>query len=233
MVNNKKLEGLSYEKDFFGDSSKIYGEKYLKNNYGENEIDPLTNTPISDSFEETHGDRIFGALIEASKEKADDQNEISREYDEMMKQECEYREKIKNIVDDSQIVGLKQESLDSDSQKHASIVFNEQENELQKTIRREEEEYKHNFEKLCEKIKNQEGLLNELTDKFNNHDPNDKVGKIELYHKVHEAMNELVRISYNFGSSIQNNNSDEVIGSLSAYDSNYNEDCVKKYIKEL
>ena len=131
------------------------------------------------------------------------------------------------------LVGLKEESLDTDGQKHASEAFTTQERHLQQIMEQEREDYKDSFEKLSEKIDAQEKLLNEVTDKFNNHDTNDKDGKIKLYKEVHEAMGELIRISYNYGRSIENNDTGSTIGSLSSYDTQYDEDCVKKYIKEV
>ena len=39
-------------------------------------------------------------------------------------------------------------------------------------------------------------------------------------------MGELIRISYNYGRSIENNDTGSTIGSLSSYDTQYDEDCV-------
>ena len=231
---NKELTGISYEKDFLGDSSKLYGEEYLVNSNGDVEIDPLTNKPIAASYMETNGDRIFNALFDAASEKADDPEEIAREYEKMVTEQAEYRDELQNRVDNQlELGGLKQESLDTVGQKHASDVFNKQERHFQQIMEQEREEYKDNFEKLTEKITVQEKILNEVTERFNNHDPNDKEGKIELYNEIHRVMNELVTISYNYGRSIDNIDTDDAIGSLSAYDTFHNEGDVNKYIKEL
>jgi hypothetical protein len=221
----RKLKGIKYEQDFFGDSSKVYGEKYLETPDGEKLIDPITNKPITKSFEETHGDRIFGALADALTEKADDPEEIQREYDEMVKREQE------NQKTDFGIGGLKQESVDSDSQKHAVTEFQTQEQKLQESIKKEEEEYKHNFEKLSEKIAEQEKILNEVTEKFNT--CKDKEEKIKLYHQVHEEMNKLIEISSNYGQAVQSSDTSSVIESLSSYDYGYDEGSTRKYIKDL
>ncbi len=231
---NKELTGISYEKDFLGDSSKLYGEEYLVNSNGDVEIDPLTNKPITASYMETNGDRILNALFDAVSEKADDPEEITREYEKMVIDQAEYREDLQNRVDNQlELGGLKQESLDTVGQKHASDVFNKQERHFQQIMGQEREDYVGNFDELSKKIAEQEKILNEVTERFNNHDPNDKEGKIELYNEIHKVMNELVTISYNYGRSIDNIGTDDVIGSLSAYDTSHNEGDENKYIKEL
>lgn len=221
----RKLKGLKYEQDFFGDSSKLYGENFLEKQDGEKLIDPITGKPIAVSFEETHGDRIFGALADALTEKADDPEDIQREYDEMIKQQQE------NKSSDFSIGGLKQEQTDSDSQKHAVTEFQTQERKLQEAIKKEEGEYKHNFEKLTEKIAEQEKILNEVSEKFNS--CKDKEEKIKLYHQVHEEMNKLIEISSNYGQAVQNSDTTSVIDSLSSYDYGYDEGSTRKYIKDL
>ncbi len=231
---NKELTGISYEKDFLGDSSKLYGEEYLVNSNGDVEIDPLTNKPITASYMETNGDRIFNALFDAASEKADDPEEITREYEKIVMEQAEYREELQNRLDNQlELGGLKQESLDTVGQKHASDVFSDQERQFQHIMEQEREEYMGNFDELSEKIAEQEKLLNEVTERFNSHDPNDKEGKIKLYNEIHEAMNELVTISYNYGKSIENTDTNDAIGSLSAYDNSHNVGGVNKYIKEL
>lgn len=220
----RKLKGLKYEQDFFGDSSKLYGENFLEKQDGEKLIDPITKKPVAAPFEETHGDRIFGALADALTEKADDPEETKREYEKMMEQQ-------ENKSSDFGIGGLKQEIVDSDSQKHAVTEFQTQERKLQEVIKKEEDEYKHNFEKLSEKIAEQEKILNDVTEKFNS--CKDKEEKIKLYHQVHEEMNKLIEISSNYGQAVQNSDTTSVIDSLSSYDYGYDEDSTRKYIKDL
>lgn len=230
----RKLKGLKYEQDFFGDSSKLYGENFLEKQDGEKLIDPITNKPVAAPFEETHSNRIFGALADASTEKADDPEEIQREYEKMMKKNTEeisgFLTKI-GVPHEVRFGGLKQEQVDSDSQKHAVTEFQTQERKLQEAIKKEEEEYKHNFEKLSEKIAEQEKILNEVTEKFNL--CKDKEEKIKLYHQVHEEMNKLIEISSDYGQAVQNSDTTSVIDSLSSYDYGYDEDSTRKYIKDL
>lgn len=240
----RKLKGLKYEQDFFGDSSKLYGENFLEKQDGEKLIDPITNKPVAAPFEETHGDRIFGALADALTEKADDPEETKREYEELLKKDKEYAEYRNELHDDvisyggksdtglfTDIMGINTEQVDSDSQKHAVTEFQTQERKLQESIKKEEEEYKHNFEKLTEKIAEQEKILNEVTEKFNS--CKDKEEKIKLYHQVHEEMNKLIEISSNYGQAVQNSDTTSVIDSLSSYDYGYDEDSTRKYIKDL
>ena len=219
MSGDKKLNGLEYGDNYVGDSSKLYGEEFVLNKNGETEIDPITNKPIASSFMDTHGDRIFGALSEAATEKADDHEDIQREYDQMIRNQS--------------IPDLNVETLDTASQKYAADEFSKQEQFFQEIIKQEEDEYKSAFTKLSEKLADQERLLNEITDKFNKHDPNDKEGKIKLYQRVHEEMNKLVNMSYNYGRVVEHSDTHEMVGSLSSYDTNYNPESVNKYIKEL
>jgi hypothetical protein len=208
-----------------GDSAKVYGENYLKGKDGEDIIDPITKKAIAAPFMDTHGDRIFGDLFAAASEKADDPEQIQKDYDEMIAQQ-------QNIpVTPLNVMGLSEELLENDSQVHASNAFIQQESDYYKQMEKEREEYKYNFDKLTEKISEQEKILEEVTEKFNA--CKDKDEKIKLFHEVHAEMNKLVEISSNYGQAVTGSDTSSVIDSLSSYDNNYDESATRKYIKDL
>jgi len=233
---DKKLKGIEYEQDFLGDSSKLYGEEFLKDKEGELVIDPITNKPVAASFMETHGDRIFGALEDALTQKADDPEETKREYEQLLEKDKDYAEYLKDL--DGRVTefrGTPEEVVDKFHKtmvnEHANNEFESQEDTLKEDIKKEEEEYKQYFEELTEKIAEQEKILTEVTEKFNT--CQDKEEKIKLYHQVHEEMNKLIEVSSNYGAAVQNSDTNEVIDALSSYDNNYDEDATRKYIKDL
>jgi septal ring factor EnvC (AmiA/AmiB activator) len=217
-MNNKKVE-IKINNEA-GDSAQFYGEEYDER-FG---VDPLTNKKVANPFMETHGNRIFEDLMGAAQEKADDPEQIQREYDEMMKNQQNQQPTI-------DIMGLNQESQENDSQIHAVKEFSQQEIDFNKQIQKENEEYKFNLDKLTEKINEQEKILAEVTEKFNN--CKDKDEKIKLFHDVHFEMNKLMEISSNWGQAVQASDTSSVVDSLSAYDYGYDEDSERKVIKEL
>jgi septal ring factor EnvC (AmiA/AmiB activator) len=217
-MNNKKVE-IKINNEA-GDSAQFYGEEYDER-FG---VDSLTGKTVAKPFMETHGSRIFEDLMGAAQEKADDPEQIQREYDEMMKNQQNQQPTI-------DIMGLNQESQENDSQIHAVKEFSQQEIDFNKQIQKENEEYKFNLDKLTEKINEQEKILAEVTEKFNNCKDKDK--KIKLFHEVNAEMNKLMEISSNWGQAVQASDTSSVVDSLSAYDNNYDEGTERKVIKEL
>lgn len=220
VIEDKTLRGIEYNQDFLGDSSKVYGEEGMLDENGEPVIDPITKTPVIAPFMETHGDRIFGALEDALTQAPDD--DMPELTPEQFKQ-LESGVPLEDILDDSKEITM--------IENHAQIEFAKQEEALQKAIKQEEDDYRKNFETLTDKIAEQEEVVKKITDKFNSCE--DKEEKIKLFYEVHEEMNKLIEISSNVGSAVQNCDTSDIVGSLSSYDNDYDEDATRKYIKDL
>ena len=200
----KKLKEIKYTTEFVGDSSKLYGEDFLKDEKGELVIDPITKKPVAASFMETHGDRIFDILSEAASEKADSIEDTLKDFEEL---------KDFNLSD------------------HVDTTFESQESSLSQQIAKEQEEYKGSLEDFEKSLADQEKKLNDVTEKFNSCE--DKEEKIKLYHEVHEEMNILIGLASNYGKVVEKSDTSSVIDSLSAYDENYDESSTRKYIKDV
>lgn len=220
-INNmsKKRVEIKINKEA-GDSAQFYGENYDER-FG---VDPLTNKRVANPFMETHGTRIFEDLFSAAQEKADDPKQITKEYEELVKNQQNQQTPI-------DIMSLNQESQENDSQIHAVKEFSQQEIDFNKQIQKENEEYKFSLDKLTEKINEQEKILAKVTEKFNN--CRDKDEKIKLFHDINFEMNKLLEISSNWGQAVQTSDTSSVVDSLSAYDYGYDEGSERKVIKNL
>lgn len=167
----------------------------------------------------------MSSLFKAASEKADDPEEIQKEFEELYGNKQPEQPQIPNLM------CLDQEIQSTNSQKHAVGEFSKQESVYNEQIQKEVSEYKDNFDKLSEKIKEQEKILTEVTEKFNN--CMDKDEKIKLFENVNEEMCKLVAISYNYGNAVQKSDVSYIIDTLSAYDWGYDENQERKIIKKL
>lgn len=169
------------------------------------------NKKILESFVKTEGKQIMNRLKGVSKQKADKFDPLTDE--EEAELENRLNGEVKNV---GQYVESK---FETQEEKHVD------------NLKKENEEYQKDFNKLSKAIRDKENELSELVKQFNESDDPDQ--KNHIYSQIVIEMREIRRISENFGASVKNTDVDEVVEALRYYDEVYDEEVVRKVIKSL